>query len=687
MEKNNISSINFQKLISYYNNSKFKEIISFIQNLDSNKEIPILYNFMGAAYSGLMEYDNSILNYKKSISLDPNYLEAFINLAETYRIVKDYKKAIKTINQAININDKSYQLYFNLGLVYQDIDDIDKAIACYKKVIIINPSHFESFNNLGILYKEINEYEEALECYQKALSLNLKSPEILNNIGLFYKDSGKKKYAMNFFQKALEVNSNSIDANFNMGNMFKDFNDNTGAISYYEKVLVLNPNHNKALSQKLFQLAQICDWDNIQKYKKDIKYIGVENDAIDPFTLLTFDDSLNRNKKRAELFAKSTISKIKSSKKINLKVKSSSQKIRIGYFSSDFYNHATMYLISRMLELHNKDIFEIYGYSYGNNVEDEMFSKCKVLFQPFRNLKNISDSKIKEIVKKDKIDIAIDLKGYTKNNRSSLFFSRIAPIQINFLGYPGTMGSKMIDYLIADRVVIPEKDKKYYNEQILYLPNCYQVTDNTRIISKKIFNKKDCQLPNDGFVFCCFNNSYKISDVEFKIWMRLLIKVPNSVLWLIKYNTNVEENIKKKAHKLGVNPSRIIFAEYVEMTMHLSRHSCADLFLDTFNVNAHTTASDALWSGVPVLTKIGNSFPSRVASSLLTAINMTELITETNKDYEALALEIALNTTKLKKLKNKLKKNIIYSSLFNTEKYTKDYENLLIKVINANTEL
>ena len=169
--------------------------------------------------------------------------------------------------------------------------------------------------------------------------------------------------------------------------------------------------------------------------------------------------------------------------------------------------------------------------------------------------------------------------------------------------------------------------------------------------------------------------------------MRLLTKVPNSVLWLIKYNTNVEENIKKKACKLGVNPSRIIFAEYVEMTMHLSRHSCADLFLDTFNVNAHTTASDALWSGVPVLTKIGNSFPSRVASSLLTAINMTELITETNKDYEALALEIALNTTKLKKLKNKLKKNIIYSNLFNTEKYTKDYENLLIKVINANTEL
>ena len=686
MRKNKILPADFQRLILLYNESKFEEVINTIQDLGSNKELPILYNFMGAAYTGLKEYDSSIYNYKRSISLDPNYLEAFSNLAETYRIVKDYENAINTINQAITINDKSYKLYFNLGLVYQDIDDIDNAISSYKNAIILNPEHYESFNNLGILYKETNEFEEALECYQTALSLNLKSPEVLNNIGLLYKDTGKKKYAINFFQKALEIDSNSIDANFNMGNMLKDVNDNIGAISYYNKALLLNPNHNKALSQKLFQLAQICDWDNIQKYKKKIKYIGIKDDAIDPFTLLTFDDSLNRSQIRAELFAKSTISKIKYFKKTYLEVKSNFKRIRIGYFSSDFYNHATMYLISRMLELHNKNIFEIYGYSYGNNVEDNMYLKCKTLFQPFRNLKNISDSKIKEIVKNDKIDIAIDLKGYTKNNRSSLFFSRLAPIQINFLGYPGTMGSKIIDYLIADRVVIPEKDKKFYNEKILYLPNCYQVTDKTRIISKKKFSRRDCQLPNDGFVFCCFNNSYKISNVEFKIWMRLLIKVPDSVLWLIKYNNNVEENLKKKAHKLGVKSSRIIFAEYTEMPFHLSRHSCADLFLDTFNVNAHTTASDALWSGVPVLTKIGNSFPSRVASSLLTAINMTELITVNKEDYEGLALELALNKNKLKNLKIKLKKNIISSSLFNTEKYTKDFENLLIKTVDFNTK-
>ena len=680
----NISSKNFQKLISLYNDNKFNEIIWTIQNLSSNKELPILYNFLGAAFSGLKEYDSSVLNYKKSILLNPNYLEALSNLAETYRTIKDYKNAINTINQAITIDAKSYILYFNLGLIYQDVDDIENAIVSYKKAIKLNSKNYESFNNLGILYKEINDFEQAFEYYQKALLLNQKSPEVLNNIGLLYKDTGKQKNAINFFQKALAIDSNSIDANFNMGNLLKDVNNNIGAISYYDKVLLLNPNHNKALSQKLFQLAQICDWDKIQEYKKKIKYIGIKHDAIDPFTLLTFDDSLIRNKKRAELFVKNTSSKIKYIKKENIKVYSDLKKIKIGYFSSDFYNHATMFLIFRMLELHNKSKFDIYGYSYGNNVEDEMFLKCKNIFEPFRNLKNISDSKIKEIVQKDKIDIAIDLKGYTKNNRSSLFLSRLAPIQISFLGYPGTMGSKTIDYLIADQVVIPEKNKSYYNEEILYLPNCYQVTDNTRIISKKIFNKKDCQLPIDSFVFCCFNNSYKISHVEFKIWMRLLMKVPNSVLWLIKYNNNVEENIKKQAYKLGVKSSRIIFAEYIEMSEHLSRHTCADLFLDTFNVNAHTTASDALWSGVPVLTKIGNGFASRVAASLLTAINMTELITYTNQDYENLALEIALNKNKLNNLKKKLKKNIISSSLFNTEKYTKDFENLLLRTVYNN---
>ena len=285
-------------------------------------------------------------------------------------------------------------------------------------------------------------------------------------------------------------------------------------------------------------------------------------------------------------------------------------------------------------------------------------------------------------MKNDKIDIAIDLNGYTKNNRLSLFLNKIAPIQINYLGYPGTTGSKNFDYIIADKIIIPENQKKYFNEKVLYMPYTYQPTNNNRKIPKKKISRTDCSLPESSFVFCCFNNNYKISKIEFEIWMKLLNKVPNSVLWLIKSNKYAEENIKIYSLSYGIKSERIIFADLLKNAEHLSRHSNADLFLDTFNYGAHTTASDALWTGLPVITKLGNSFASRVCSSLLNAIDLPELITHTNTEYEKLALDLALNPEKLNKIKQKLNKNIKTSKLFDTQQYTKDFESLIEKIIN-----
>ena len=462
-----------------------------------------------------------------------------------------------------------------------------------------------------------------------------------------------------------------------MGNSLKDLNNNTDAIIYYDKVLKINPTHNQALSHKLFQLANICDWNEIAKYKSNIKTIGLSNNEVEPFTMFTFDDSLSRNQKRAEFYVKMRFQNIK---KANFKKKIKNSKLKLGFFSAKFFNHANMYLISRVLELLDKNKFEIYGYSFGPNTEDEMHLKCKNLFKSFIDIKNLSDNEVIKIVKKENIDIAIDLMGYAKNSRPSLFFLKLAPIQINYLGYPGTMGSGIFDYIIADRVIIPERHRKYYNEEVIYLPNTYQATNNIRKISKRIFSKKECGLPSNSFVFCCFNNNYKITNVEFSIWMRLLKQVSGSVLWLLKKNKSVQFNIENQAKKFGINPNRIIFAEFAEISEHLSRHSCADLFLDTFNVNAHTTASDALWAGLPVLTKIGNSFASRVSASLLKAINIPELITKKNKEYEQLAIELALDKIKLKKIKDKLKYNIPSSHLFNSEQYTKDFENILLDI-------
>jgi predicted O-linked N-acetylglucosamine transferase (SPINDLY family) len=304
-----------------------------------------------------------------------------------------------------------------------------------------------------------------------------------------------------------------------------------------------------------------------------------------------------------------------------------------------------------------------------------MREKISGVFDVFRDIHNLRNTEVLETVHEDKIDIAIDLTGYTKDSKTNLFSSRLAPVQINYLGYPGTLGADFMDYIVADSIVIPEDKQQHYSEQVMYLPHTYQPNDNTRAISQKVQTKENMGLPSDGFIFCCFNNNYKISPKEFDIGMRLMAKVEGSVLWLLKSNKWAEQNLKKEAEARGISADRVIFAERVENSEHLARHRLADLFLDTFNVNAHTTASDALWAGLPVVTKLGRGFAARVAGSLLSAVGLPELITHDEEAYEALILKLATQPKKLDTIKKKLEVNRLSQPLFNTEQYTKHLEN------------
>jgi predicted O-linked N-acetylglucosamine transferase (SPINDLY family) len=298
----------------------------------------------------------------------------------------------------------------------------------------------------------------------------------------------------------------------------------------------------------------------------------------------------------------------------------------------------------------------------------------------FKDLSRLSDKEAALLAREDRIDIAIDLNGYTQNSRTGIFAYRIAPIQINYLGYPGTLGADFMDYISADHNLIPEDSQSFYSETPIYLPNTYMPTDNTREISNKLMTREDMGLPKDSFVFCCFNNNYKITSEEFDIWMRLLGKIKGSVLWLRKSNDWSEANFRLEAKKRNVDSSRIIFAERAPMEEHLARHKLADLFLDTFNFNAHTTASEALWAGLPIVTKTGNGFAARVAGSLLHAIDCPELITETKEEYESLILELATNPKKLLKIRDKLVDNRLSKPLFNSELYIENLENAYQKI-------
>jgi predicted O-linked N-acetylglucosamine transferase (SPINDLY family) len=425
--------------------------------------------------------------------------------------------------------------------------------------------------------------------------------------------------------------------------------------------------------------TKICNWTDIEDSLLKIhQSITLDKKIIDPFISLGLFNDISLQKKAAEI-------------NINFKYpynpilgditkRSKGPKIRLGYYSGDFYNHATGQLIAELFELHDKNKFEIFGISFGPTINDEMSKRLKNSFTECIEVGNQSDLDVAKLSRKLNIDIAVDLKGLTENSRTGIFSYRAAPIQVNYLGYPGTMGAKFIDYIIADKILIPEELQKGYSEKIIYLPNSYQVNGKNRLISKKEFSKKELGLPENSFIYCSFNNNYKIQPRTFASWMRILKGVEGSILWLFKDNEWVVDNLKKELLRHGINDNRLIFAERMPLSEHLARHRCADLFLDTFPCNAHTTASDALWAGLPILTLTGHSFASRVAASLLNAIGLSNLIVNTEEEYESLAIELGNNPQKIDTIKKILEKNKFVFPLFDTIKFTRNIETAYIKI-------
>ena len=336
--------------------------------------------------------------------------------------------------------------------------------------------------------------------------------------------------------------------------------------------------------------------------------------------------------------------------------------------------------MAELFELHDKSKFEIIAFSFGPNLNDEMRKRLTLAFDQLIDVRSKSDKDIAAISREMGVDLAIDLKGYTQHQRVGIFSYRAAPIQVNYLGYPGTMAAEYFDYIIADPTLIPVESQKHYCEKVAYLPNSYQVNDRQRIISEKVFTRQDLELPKNGFVFCCFNNNFKITPHTFDGWVRILKVVEGSVLWLLEDNATVGLNLRKEAQARGLDPNRLIFAKRMKLPEHLARHRLADLFLDTLPYNAHTTASDALWAGLPVLTCIGESFSSRVAASLLNAIDLPELIMSSQEQYEAMAFELATNPVKLKAIKDKLERNRQTAALFDTPRFTKNIEQAYIQM-------
>ncbi len=613
---------------------------------------------------------------RKAIKIKPDFAQAYSNLGTILIDSGSLKEAEISIRKAIDIKYNFATAHLNLGKLLNDLGQLEEAEISTRTAIKLEPNLAEGYANLGGILLDLGSIKEAEIFIRKAIKHQPNLAVAHANLGGILLKSGNLKEAEASAKKAIELKPDLAIAHCNLGSILKEMGKYNDAIFYYKKAIKLNSFSSSAIALLILSKREICNWNNEKNETIQIESLGIKGKSVLPWGFLYLEDNPINHLKRSK-----KIYKERYSRKIIPISNFKNKKIHIGYFSADFKKHATMHLISSILELHDKSKFEIYLYSF-TSTEDEYTERAKNCGCIFRDIKKLSDKESVKLARKDKLDIAIDLKGYTDNNRMNIFSNRVAPIQINYLGYPGSLGAETIDYIIADNIIIPKENEKYYSEKIIRMPYCYQCNDNKKEISRKQIFRKDFNLPNNGFIFTCFNANRKISEKEFDIWMRLLKEIKGSVLWLYKSNTWAVKNLCKEAEKRNINSNRLVFASKLPLDEHLARYFLADLGLDTFNCNGHTTTSDALWSGLPVLTKAGNSFASRVSASLLNSLGIPELITYNEKEYEEKALHIARNQNKLIDLKSKVAKLKNTSTLFNSELYTRDLESKFFELIN-----
>jgi protein O-GlcNAc transferase len=634
-------------------------------------------NNRGNALLELQRPEEALASYDQALALKPDYAHAYSNRGLALLNLKRYDEALASLNLAIEFKPDFALAFNNRGYVLQQMNRQEEALACYERALALQPDDVGALNNHANALLELQRNEEALASYDSALRLEPDSAEVLNNRGLALLNLKRYEEALAGFDRALELKPDFALAHNNRGNALRDMGRYEEAARSFAQVVQVAPDYDYGLGNLFHTQILCCDWsqhtqnaDSIAKSVTDGKRVIV------PFPFLIFSKSAPAQLQCARIFVadKCPASRLPLWKGQRYR----HDKIRVAYLSADFYNHATAYLMAELFEAHDKQRFETTAISFGPDVRDAMRERLQPSFDQFVDVGKMSDLEVAQLVLQLEIDIAIDLKGFTTGCRTGIFAHRPSPVQVNYLGYPGTMSADYIDYIIADQYLIPAEHQVHYSEKIVYLPDTYQVNDRKRSIGARTPSRAELKLPESGFVFCCFNNNFKISPEIFDVWMRLLNQVSGSVLWLLEDNTAASRNLRREAEKRGVAPERLVFSARMNLDEHLARQRQADLFLDTLPYNAHTTASDALWAGLPVLTCMGETFAGRVAASLLNAVGLPELICHTLEDYEALALRLATAPAMLVDIRAKLARNRITCPLFDASRFCRHIESAYV---------
>lgn len=611
--------------------------------------------------------------YLRLLGIEPQNIMARHLLGLIRYEQKRYPEALDLIGSVAAASPADMEAQSNLGNVLKALGQLEKALASYDRALTIDAMHPAVLNNRGLVLADLRRFGDALTSYDRALAREPRHVEAWFNRGLTLWHMHRLEDALASYDRAISLFPGYAQAWNNRGNVLRQLNRSAEAMQSHERAWALDRNNAYALGNIAFLALYLCDWNKVGKIEQEMTArIKAGYCVVSPFVLLGYSDDPALQLQCAKIYSKDRVPS--RPEPLWRGEDYRHDRIRVAYMSSDFRQHPMSYLIVGMLEKHDRSRFEIIGISLSQDDGSDIRKRVVEACDRFEDVSTLGDEAVARRLRFLEVDILVDLNGYTEGCRPEILAYRPAPVHVGYLGYPATTGCELTDYIIADEVTLPFALQPFFTEKIVHLPDCYLANDSRRAIGDARPSRRDEGLPEDGFVFCCFSNGWKITAPVFEVWMRLLIAVPESILWLIDNNQVAAAHIRQVAASRGVAPARIVFARRVAPQAHLARHGLADLALDTLPYNGHTTACDALWMGVPLVTLRGRSFTGRVAASILTAIGMPDLITETAAEYEALALTLARDPALLQSMRNRVGQNRLVDPLFDTSRSCRHME-------------
>jgi protein O-GlcNAc transferase len=626
----------------------------------------------GITLEELKRFEEALASYERALAMRADYAEALNNRGNVLKELKRFEEALASYERALAVRPDFAEPLNNRGITLEELKRFEEALASYERALAVRPDYAKALNNRGNVLRELKRFEEALPSYERALAVRADYAEALNNRGVTLQELKRFEEALESYEQALALRPAFAEALNNHGIILHELRRFEEAMESHEKALALEPNHKHALSGLAHCVLIACDWPRRQNlFGELVEHIREKKSVISPAVFLSYSGEQSLHLVCAKNYLRH---KIPFGQPLWRGAVWRNKKIKVAYLCADFRRHATAYLAAELFELHDRSRFEVIGVSFGPDDGSEMRRRLVRAFDRFFDVTRQSDRDVARLLHDLRVDITIDLQGYYGHARPGIFAFRPTPIQVNYLAFPGTTGAEFMDYIIADEIVLPLYFQPYYTEKIVHLPGCYQVNDRKRTIAARASGRTEVGLPAEGFVFCCFNNNWKITPAVFDVWMRLLHAVDGSVLWLLSDNKHAERNLRHEAAARGIDSWRIIFADRTNLEEHLARHRVADLFLDTIPYNAHTTTSDALWAGLPVVTYQGETFAGRVASSLLHSIGLSELVTHSMQEYELLAMRLAQDPKLLRTYRDRLAENRLTCPLFDTDRFRRHIE-------------